>query len=182
MRYVSLVVVMLFLSASAQPVEVAPLSRQVLILTKVLSHSEKITKETGDLRFGILGDKNDFVSRTLQKTMFESIKENQKARVGQRKIAPVLVDISKLQSAKVHVLYVTPGMKKHLEKIITHSRKKKILTISGVAEHLEKGVSIGILPKDKAYQIVLNLTGAEQEEAQFDSALHKLAKTMRSLN
>jgi hypothetical protein len=83
-------------------------------------------------------------------------------------------------SAKVHVLYITPGMKKHLAKIVAHSRDKKIITISGVAEHLDKGVSIGILPKDDAYQIVLNLTGAEQEDAEFDAALHKLAKTMRS--
>jgi hypothetical protein len=71
-------------------------------------------------------------------------------------------------------------MKKHLEKIVVHSRDKKILTISGVAEHLDKGVSIGILPKGNAYQIVLNLTGADQEEVEFDAALHKLAKTMRS--
>jgi ABC-type Zn2+ transport system substrate-binding protein/surface adhesin len=112
--------------------------------------------------------------------MFESIKENEKARVGQRKIVPVMVDIRKLKTAEVHVLYITPGTKTHLKKIVEHSREKKVLTISGVAEHLEQGVSIGILPKGDAYQIVLNLTGAEQEEAEFDAALHKLAKTMRS--
>ena len=180
MRCVSLVFVLLLSIYAARAVEVAPLSRQVMIISKILSYSKKIAKESGELRLGILGDRNNFVSRTLQKTMFESIKENEEARVEQRKIVPVLVDISKLSSANVHVLYITPGMKKHLERIVAHSRDKKILTISGVSEHLDKGVSIGILPKDDAYQIVLNLTGAEQEDAEFDAALHKLAKTMRS--
>jgi hypothetical protein len=180
MRYLSIVVVLLLSISAARAVEVAPLSRQVMILTKVLSHSNKIVSETEDLQFGILGDRNDFVSKTLQKTMFESVKENEKARVGQRKIVPVMVDIRKLKTAEVHVIYITPGMKKHLKKIVEHSRDKKILTISGVAEHLDKGVSIGILPKGDAYQIVLNLTGADQEEVEFDAALHKLAKTMRS--
>lgn len=180
MRCVSIVVIVLLSIAAARAVEVAPLSRQVMILTKVLSHSKKISGKSGDLQFGILGDRNDFVSKTLQKTMFESIRENDKARVGPRKIVPVMVDIRKLKSAKVDVLYITPGMKKHLEKIVEHSRDKKILTISGVADHLDKGVSIGILPKDDAYQIVLNLTGADLEEVEFGPALHKLAKVMRS--
>jgi len=175
-----LAMVVLLLPFTARPVEVAPLSRQVMILAKVLSYSKKISIDTGDLRFGILGDKNDFVSKTLQKTMFESVKENEKARVGQRKIVPVMVDIRKLKTAEVHVLYITPGTKKHLKKIVEYSREKKILTISGVAEHLDQGVSIGILPKGDAYQIVLNLTGAEGEGADFDAALHQLAKTMRS--
>jgi hypothetical protein len=180
MRYVSIVVILLLLFSTARSVEVAPLSRQVMILTKVLSHSKNITGKSGDLQFGILGDQNDFVSKTLQKTMYESIKENDKARVGERVIIPVMVDIRKLKSAKVHVLYITPGMKKHLKKIVKYSRDKKVLTISGVAEHLDKGVSIGILPKGDAYQIVLNLTGADMEEVEFDPALHKLAKIMRS--
>ena len=166
--------------AAVRPVEVAPLKRQVLILTNVLSYAKKIVNDNGDMLFGIVGDKNDFVSKTLQKTLFESVKENRQALVGKRKIVPVLVDIRKLKSAQVHVLYVTPGLKKHVEKIVSFSRDKNILTITGVAEHLDGGVSIGILPKDDAYQIVLNLTGAEQEEVEFDSALHKLAKTMRS--
>lgn len=180
MRYVSVVVILLFLFTTARSVEVAPLSRQVMILTKVLSHAKKISGKSGDLQFGILGDKNDFVSKTLQKTMYESIKENDEARVGQRKIVPIMVDIRKLKTAEVDVLYITPGMKKHLKKIVEHSRDKKILTISGVADHLDKGVSIGILPKGDAYQIVLNLTGADLEEVEFDKTLHKLAKTMRS--
>ena len=181
MRILSVVIAVLFLSLTpARPVEVAPLKRQVLILTNILSHAKKIASESGDLLFGIVGDKNDFVSNTLQKTLFESVKENRQALVGKRKIVPVLVDIRKLKSAQVHVLYVTPGLKKHVEKIVSFSRDKNILTITGVAEHLDGGVSIGILPKDDAYQIVLNLTGAEQEEVEFDSALHKLAKTMRS--
>ena len=180
MRYVAIFLILVLAIAAARAVEVAPLSRQVMILTKVLSHAKKIASESGELQFGILGDQNDFVSRTLQKTMYESVKENDKARVGERVIVPVMVDIRKLKTAKVEVLYITPGMNKHIEKIVAHTREKNILTISGVAEHLDKGVSIGILPKDDAYQIVLNLTGTEQEEVEFESALHKLAKTMRS--
>lgn len=180
MRYVSTVVIVLLSISFSRAVEVAPLSRQVLILTKVLSHSKKISGKSGNLQFGILGDRNDFVSKTLQKTMYESIKENDKAQVGPRKIVPVMVDISRLKSAKVDVLYITPGMKKHLDKIVAYSRDKRVLTISGVADHLDKGVSVGILPKGDAYQIVLNLTGADQEEVDFDAALHKLAKIMRS--
>jgi hypothetical protein len=165
--------------AAVRPVEVAPLKRQVMILSNVLSYSKKIASETGDLMFGIAGDRENFVSRTLQKTMFESIKEEQKAQVGKRKIVPVMLDVRKLDSTKVDVIYVTPGLKK-VDKIVSFARSKKILTITGVAEHLDAGVTIGILPKDDAYQIILNLTGAEQEEVEFDSALHKLAKTMRS--
>jgi hypothetical protein len=173
-------VVLLIPFDAVRPVEVAPLKRQVLILTNILSHAKKIADETGDLLFGIVGDKDDFVSKTLQKTLFESVKEDKQALVGKRKIIPVMVDIRKLNSANVHVLYVTPGLKQHMEKIVAFSRGKKILTITGVADHLDGGVTIGILPKDDAYQIVLNLTGAEQEGVEFDSALHKLAKTMRS--
>jgi hypothetical protein len=180
MRCLWIVVILLLACATVLSVEVAPLSRQVMILTKVLSYAKKISSDSGDLLFGIVGDKNDFVSKTLQKTMFESVKENEEARVGQREIVPVMVDVRKLKTAAVHVLYVTPGTKKYLERIVAYSRNKKILTISGVAEHLDKGISVGILPKGDAYQIVLNLTGAEQEEVEFDSALHKLAKTMRS--
>jgi hypothetical protein len=87
--------------------------------------------------------------------------------------------ISQTQST---VILVCPLRSISISSIIDISRRKKMLTMSIVAEYVNKGISVGIdLNEDKPL-ILINRISTKMENADFDSRLLHVAKIIDSVN
>jgi hypothetical protein len=73
------------------------------------------------------------------------------------------------------LIYVAPLRAYDVTKISNLSKKLKILTLTGVNEYIDFGLSITIGVKGDKPQIIINLPSAKAEGADFSSQLLKLA-------
>ena len=66
-----------------------------------------------------------------------------------------------------------------MEKITNLSRDKKILTLTGVPDYVDSGLTVGIGTKGRKPRIIINLLAAKAEGADFSSGLLNLAKVVK---
>ena len=63
-----------------------------------------------------------------------------------------------------------------IDNIIDISRREKIITLTGVPEYVNMGLAVGIDIRENRPQIVINMSAAKAEGADFSSQLLKLSK------
>ncbi len=85
---------------------------------------------------------------------------------------------SLLSSDDVDILYVSPLRAYDIQEILNISRNNKIITITGIQNYCENGVSICVGQKGGNPQIIINLTSAQLEGADLSSQILKLAKVI----
>lgn len=97
----------------------------------------------------------------------------------------VAIDISEepdlknaISSKNVDILYLTPLRALEIGTVTAVSRAKKIVTLTGVPDYVESGLTVGIGTKGEKPQIIINLKAAKAEGADFSSQLLKLAKVI----
>ncbi len=166
----------------SQKMEV-PVEIQVPIFFKILTFDRNLEKRSGKkLTIGIvhqsgykefLNAKNKFIE-TLNKTSIKKLKDIPVSLV------PIDVDNSDLEDFvsknEVSALYIAPLRAYNTEDIIKVIQNKKIVTMTGVIEQINSGVSIGIGSKGDKPLIIINLRSAKLEGVDFSSQLLKLAK------
>lgn len=76
----------------------------------------------------------------------------------------------------VDVLYVAPLRAVNISSISTLTRTQRILSLTGVPEYVANGLAVGIGTKGERPEILINLSAAKTEGADFSSQLLKLAK------
>ena len=92
-----------------------------------------------------------------------------------------LEEVAALDSLReVDVLYITPLRAVNVEQVTAFSRKYHILTFTGVPDYMapSSGASVGVELKGGRPQIVINLSAAKAEGADFSSQLLKLARVV----
>ena len=77
---------------------------------------------------------------------------------------------------KIDVLYITPLRGVDIAKIRSICDEVDVLTISGVAEHIESNVSVVLDLENNKLQITINQKSAKSEGVDFSSRLLKIAK------
>jgi hypothetical protein len=75
-------------------------------------------------------------------------------------------------------VYVTPLRAVAMEAITNITRESKTLTITGIPEYVEKGLTLGIANQNEKPKILVNMESARLEGAQFSSNLLKLAQVI----
>jgi hypothetical protein len=78
----------------------------------------------------------------------------------------------------IRVLYVAPLRAVAIEEIIAISRARKITTLTGVPEFVEKGIALGVALRAERPLILVHLASARAEGADFNSQLLKLARVL----
>ncbi len=160
-----------------------PVEVQVPIFFKILTFDRNLEKRSGKkLTIGIvhqsgykesLNAKNKFIE-TLNKTSIKKVKDIPVSLV------PIDVDNNDLEDFvsknEVSALYIAPLRAYNIENIIKVSQNKKIVTMTGVIEQINSGISIGIGTKGDKPLIIINLRSAKLEGVDFSSQLLKLAK------
>jgi hypothetical protein len=101
-------------------------------------------------------------------------------------VREIAVDLSKitrwereLKYAGVDVVFLAPLKDGSLEKVVTLCRRLKLTSISSLPEYPSGGAAIGFEPSGDKPIIVINLTAAREEGADFDSRLLRLARVIR---
>lgn len=78
----------------------------------------------------------------------------------------------------INILYFTPTTPLLPERDVRFCREKKIISMSGVVEYVEAGLSIGILVSDGKPLPLINLPAALAEGADFNSRLLQLSRVI----
>jgi hypothetical protein len=73
------------------------------------------------------------------------------------------------------VLYVTPLRARGVADIASAARARRMLTLSGDASYVAAGLAVGIAIAGNRPQIVINLTAAREQGADFSAQLLRLA-------
>lgn len=159
-----------------------PVKAQLQIFFKILSFDRKLEERAGrDLVLGIVYQARFISSYNTKNEFMEEINQT-RFSVNDYKIKYITIDleVEDLEKAivdnNIDILYITPLRAFDLQKIFQISRKCHILTLSGVPDYVESGVTAGVTVKDNKPQILINLSSARQENIDFSSQLLKLAR------
>lgn len=81
-----------------------------------------------------------------------------------------------LNNATLTHLYVTPLRAVNIRHLAEHARAANVTTMTGVAEHLDRGLSIGVGLRAGRPKILVNVSASRAEGADLSAELLKLAE------
>lgn len=84
-----------------------------------------------------------------------------------------------LHTTKAPVVYVTPLNPSALQLVIGTSQKEKVLSMTGVPEYVDAGVSLGVGVKGDSPEIIINLTSSKEEGSEFSSKVLGVARIIQ---
>ncbi len=76
----------------------------------------------------------------------------------------------------LNILYLSPGLGDMLTKISGFAQAKKILLITGEAEHLKSGAALGAIMRDEKPKILLHQKAAVSQGADFDVRMSRIVE------
>ena len=156
-----------------------PINLQVVMFTKIFSYDKNMKSKAGDtIKIGVLVG-SSAKSKSTKDSFLGALKAVGSKKFGEFSIAFEEIELSELGSLKskgINVLYVTPDNKDKIASIKKASQSAQVLTITGVPEYVESGLAVGLELKGDSPKIIVNLSSAKAENADFSSNLLKLAR------
>jgi hypothetical protein len=174
------------LSAAALAQEMpVPVNLQHALLMKVLAFDRNlISNVDGDIVIGIVHQRR-FRASLNATNEFVTASENIPSKIRNLTVRYHLIDISNATDIKqeivkhrLNVLYVAPLRAVDIEKISSVAQTQHILTLTGVLEYVEAGLAVGIGLKGEKPEIVINLTAARAEGADFTAQLLGISRVI----
>ncbi len=175
----------LLLLAGGSPLEEMPVpaKQQVAIFLKVLTFDRRIahTKKK-DLLVAILYQSGFRGSVRVKDQVEEAFTKASSDSPAGRALKLVVIDADRepdlaatLRRLEAEALYVTPLRALDIATVINAARRTSTLTLTGVPEYVEAGLSIGLTMKQDKPQILVNLEASRAEGADLAAPLLKLA-------
>ncbi|GBC61560.1 hypothetical protein DENIS_2522 [Desulfonema ishimotonii] len=97
-------------------------------------------------------------------------------KIGKSKLISVS-EADSLPSEKPSVIYLgNPAM---LKEALEYTRKKEVLSITGIPELIEKGVTLGIGVVDKKPKIFFNVSSSEREDMDWNPVILKISTILK---
>jgi hypothetical protein len=169
----------------AQEMEL-PVNVQWALLPKILAFDRNLTSRASDtLTVGVLFQERFRKSLDVKEEFIRAVGDSPELIAGSLAIRCIPLDIGEnpdweglvLQN-RPDILYITPLRAVDLTAVTRVTRKYDILTMTGVPEYVEGGVSVGIGLRGGNPEIVINREAAAAEGADFSSKLLKLARVI----
>ncbi|UCB52410.1 MAG: YfiR family protein [Candidatus Zixiibacteriota bacterium] len=163
-----------------------PEELQVPIFLKILTYDRSLEKRVEDtIRIGVLYFPDTPRSRKNKDAFVENLELNKNKTVNGvpfsfteiRFVTKERLD-QVTGEGRINVLYVTSGgsnLRKSISKI---TQAKKILTITGRADYVTRGISIGLAVKEERPEIVVNLRSARAEGSDLSASLLRLCRVI----
>lgn len=170
---------------TAQTMDI-PIKNQLVLFAKILTCDRNYPQRiSNQMVIGIIYQKT-FRSSSAAKDDFLSIWEISDGKIlGENPSRYELIDVStvddlgkELDRLDINLMYITPLRAYNLEKILSASRSRKILTLTGVDRYVTEGLAVGIGIKNDRPQITINLSSAKAEGADFTSNFLKLTRVI----
>jgi len=161
-----------------------PVEIQIPLFLKILTYDRNLKERVGDeIVLGIVYQEK-FRKSLNVKTQLEKYLENSKERqIDDVPFRYVLINLSSLsmfkailEKEKVDIVYIAPLRAVAVDALAADCRALGITSLTGVPAYCESGIAISISSKGESPKIIINLTGAQSEGADFSSQLLKLAK------
>jgi len=165
-----------------------PARIQIPILLKILTFDRNFEDRVrSQLKIGILYTEEDPLSRQAKDDIVDVLTRYADKTIRRLPITYVLMRYTTEQnmaefakSQGINVFYVAPGNAKHLAALLRISQKHRIITVTGVPQYVERGVTVGLeLKSDNKTRILINLKSSKMEGALFDANLLRLATVLR---
>lgn len=160
-----------------------PSEEQLKILLNTLTFDRNLKKRQGErLTIGIVYQGSYRNSLQAKDDLIEALKSVPIREIFSHSLHIVPIDLyligleEAVTSQDVDVLYVAPLKAYDIRKISQLSRQERVITFSGVPEYSEQGIAVTVGKKGDKAQIIINLSAAKAEGADFSSQLLKLAK------
>ena len=169
------------------PQEMAlPARSQVPLFLKILTCDRKLETRSGnDIVIAIIYQRKFRTSLNVMEEMMSAITESPGDKIGNMAVRWTAIDISHEENLaaaiardNIDIFYVAPLRVVGMESLFGISREKKIMTLTGVPEYVESGLSVGIGTKGQKPLIIINITAAKAEGVDFNSQLLKLARVI----
>lgn len=169
-------------SAWAQGMEL-PASLQIPLLLKVLTYDRQLeARSGGEVNIGIVYSPSDAassqattdVSGTLNKFSGKTVKKLPISYWTVEFVSAERLE-SILEDKGINVLYISPGVERHLEAITRVAQSRGVTTTTGVPDYVRKGVAVGIGERRGKPQIYINLEASKSEGSEFDASLLRIA-------
>ncbi len=160
-----------------------PVDVQVPVLLKVLTFDRRIADVRGEnLVVGVLYQSGFRLSSTVKDRVMDALSSAGPSGPANRRLSAVAVDADGKESLEtalarlgVRVLYVTPMRAFDLPSLVAATRRNRTLTLTGVPEYVEAGLSIGLDLRQDRPRILVNLRAARAEGADLAAPLLGLA-------
>lgn len=185
MKKASLIVTLMLLITPeliSQKMEV-PVEIQVPMLLKILTFDRNLEKRSGKkFTIGVIYQSKYKDSFEAGEKFIESINKISIKKIKDIPIEVVSIDVdsSDLENGilrnEVDGLYIAPLRAFDIQRILKISQDRKIISMTGVVEQVNSGISIGIGSKGDKPLIIINLRSTKLEGIDFSSQLLKLAK------
>jgi hypothetical protein len=165
---------------------VVPVDVQLSLFSKILTFDRNLKTRVGEeIVVGIVYQ-GKFRKSLNVKDEIENFKNQFLSKIDEIPVRYVSIDISEesdlantISKNSIDILYITPVRALDLEVITIVSRTKHIITLTGVPDYVESGLSVGIGVKGGKPQIMINLSAAKAEGIDFNSKLLNLAKVVQ---
>ncbi len=169
--------------SSAQEVAV-PVQAQFPLFMKILTFDRNLKKRSKkEIVIGIVYQKKFRASLTVAEELEAAVAGSSVRSVAGIPVRCVPIDVGdaddlmeEVSRNGVNTLYVAPLRALSVKTVATVSRAKQIVTLTGVTEYVASGLSVGIGEKEGRPQILIGLSSAKAEGADFSSQLLKLAR------
>ena len=162
---VSLLFAFLLRPAFCEELGSAPVDIQAAIFFKLLAFDKKISSG-GNITVYVVGS-HDFAV---------AMKKAEGKAVGAATLGKV-IEGADVPHEKPSVIYI--GAESALAKLQSYTAANKVLSITGVPELAQKGVSLTIGVKEGKPKILLNLAASKEEGIEWNLAILKVATTIK---
>ena len=162
-----------------------PIPVQWALFAKILKFDHNLAARTNDgLVVGLVYQQNSLGSRIVKDSAVEEA--SSLGEPGEYGVRCVEIDISDatdlggvIVANGIDILYVTPLRAVDLQTICLPSRETQTMTLTGVPEYIESGLSVGIGIKGSKPEIIINLEASKAEGCHLSSRLLRLARVVR---
>lgn len=174
--------VLLSAKVSAQEMPL-PVEDQVPLFVKILNYDRSlVNKDMDKIVIGVLYQEKFRISSITKDEFIQSVYNNDENTINGKPIVCVPIEISNLanldwfiDNKNISILYITPLRSVELRDIYHVTRRKKIMTLSGVSKYIRQGLSVGLELIDEKPKILLNIRSVRSEGIDFTSQLLRLA-------
>lgn len=163
-----------------------PEELQVPIFLKILTYDRSLEKRIEDtIRIGVLYFPDSPRSRKNKDAFIQNLELNKDKTINGvpfsfteiRFVTKERLD-DVASKGRINVLYVTSGGSNLHKSISRMTRAKKILTLTGRADYVADGISVGLAVREERPEIVVNLRSARAEGSDFSAGLLRLCKVI----
>ena len=163
-----------------------PAPMQASLFAKILTFDRNLKARAGkELKIGVLYQSKVRSSLEAQEEFLRAMCGDPGRRIEALAVSCVAIEWTGAPNLEagtaregIRVLYVAPLRAVAIEEIVAISRARRITTLTGVPEFVEKGIALGLALRAERPLILVHLAAARAEGADLNSQLLKLARVL----